>query len=45
MKVSTIQQYAQYWTPYTFQFVHSQMDLLDAIKTENVQENLETPLK
>ena len=31
-----VQQYAQHLTPYAFQFVRTQMDLSNAIKTENV---------
>lgn len=32
----SVQQYAQHLTPYAFQFVHTQMDLSKATKTENV---------
>lgn len=32
----SVQQYAQHLTPYGFQFVHTQMDLSKATKTENV---------
>ena len=32
-----VQQYAQHLTPYAFQFVRTQMDLSNAIKTENVR--------
>jgi len=32
----SVQQYAQHLTPYAFQFVRTQMELSNAIKTENV---------